>query len=131
MPRERTVARLRQSEMTTGLSQQPASAAKPKLTVSLRVASKPGAVKAHADVRIDFINSALEIFGLSVVQHDPDKPAWVSYPQRTGKNGKYYTMARVTGKLHQAICYAVLDEFQRMPDDEAAREPAEDNDVQF
>ena len=114
-----------------GLSQQPASAAKPKLTVSLRAASKPGAVKAHADVRIDFTNSTLEIFGLSVVQHDPDKPAWVSYPQRAGKNSKYYAIARVTGKLHQAICYAVLDEFQRMPDDGTAREPVEGNDVPF
>ncbi len=87
-----------------------------RLYVTLRAASKPGAVKAHADVRIQFAHSTLEMFGLSVVQHDPEKPAWVSYPQRAAKNGKYYAHVRASGKLHEQICAAVLSEFERTPE---------------
>lgn len=79
------------------------------------MATKPGALKAHADIRIDFAHSALEILGLSVIHHDPSKPAWVSYPQRVGKNGKYYAIVRLSGQLHDRISAAVLDEFKRMP----------------
>lgn len=101
--------------MPSELSQEPAAVSNPKITITLRPASKPGAVKAHADVRIQFAQSMLEIFGLSIVQHDPEKPAWVSYPQRSAKNGKYYEHVRATGKLHERICAAVLSEFERMP----------------
>lgn len=80
----------------------------------------------------------LEIFGLSVVQHDPAKPAWVSYPQRTGKNSKYYPVVRASGSLHEKICAAVLDEFQRMPKSGPAperasirRDPGEDEGSPF
>jgi hypothetical protein len=97
------------------VSQEPAAFSNPKVSVTLRAASKPGAVKAHADARIQFAHSTLEIFGLSVVQHDPDKPAWVSYPQRAAKNGKYYAHVRASGKLHERICAAVLSEFERTP----------------
>lgn len=86
-----------------------------RITVTLRSASKPSAVKAHADVRVEFSSSSLEIFGASIVQHDPQKPAWVSYPQRAGKDGKkYFAIVKVTGTLHEKICAAVLDEFERM-----------------
>lgn len=121
-----------------GLSQQSGGGSNPKISVTLRAASKPGAVKAHADARIQFAQSTLEIFGLSVVQHDPEKPAWVSYPQRAAKNGKYYAHVRATGKLHDAICAAVLSEFERMPKagpgpERASipREPGTDEDIPF
>lgn len=85
---------------------------------SLRAASKPGSVKAHADVRIDFSASTLEIFGVSVVQHDPAKPAWVSYPQRAGKDAKkYFAIVKLTGVLHDKLCAAVLDEWERTASD--------------
>ena len=84
--------------------------------ISLRAASKPGAVKAHADVRVEFSSSGLEIFGLSIVQHDPAKTAWVSYPQRAGRDAKkYFAVVKVTGVLHDKICAAVLQEWERMP----------------
>ncbi len=86
-----------------------------RITVtSLRAASKPGSVKAHADVRIDFSASSLEIFGASIVQHDPAKPAWVSYPQRAGKDAtKYFAVVKLTGVLHDKVCAAVLHEYER------------------
>lgn len=85
-----------------------------RITVTLRAASKPGSVKARADVRVEFFASSLEIFGVSIVQHDPAKPAWVSYPQRAGKDAKkYFAIVKVTGTLHEKICAAVLSEFER------------------
>jgi hypothetical protein len=88
-----------------------------RITAKIRPASKPGSVKAHADVRIDFAASTLEIFGLSIVRHDPDKPAWVSYPQRAGgkDSKKYFSIVKLTGVLHDTICAAVLQEFEQMP----------------
>jgi len=86
------------------------------ITVTIRAASKPGSVKAHADVRVEFSSSSLEIFGVSIVQHDPAKPAWVSYPQRAGKDAKkYFAIVKVTGVLHDKICAAVLHEWERLP----------------
>lgn len=101
--------------MQNTVSQEPVAFSNLKISVTLRAASKPGALKAHGDVHIQFAHSTLEILGLSVVQHDPAKPAWVSYPQRAGKNGKYYPVVLASGNLHEKICAAVLNEFQRMP----------------
>lgn len=87
----------------------------PRITVTIRAASKPGSVKAHADVRVEFSSSSLEIFGVSVVQHDPAKPAWVSYPQRPGKDAKkYFPIVKLTGVLNDKICAAILDEWKRI-----------------
>jgi hypothetical protein len=87
-----------------------------RITVTIRAASKPGSVKAHADVRVEFSSSSLEIFGVSIVQHDPAKPAWVSYPQRAGKGAKkYFAIVKLTGVLHDKICAVVLEEWKRTP----------------
>ena len=102
--------------MSDKLSQKPESISNLKITVTVRLASKPNSIKAHADVQIEFLTSRLEIFGLSVVQQDPQKPAWVSYPHRPSKDGKkYFPILRATGMLHEKICAAVLEEFERMP----------------
>lgn len=116
----------------TATVSEPAAVSNVKITVKLRAATKPGAVKAHADARIQFAHSTLEIFGLSVVQHDPEKPAWVSYPQRAAKNGKYYAHVRATGKLHERLCSVVLSEFGRTVGAERAsisHETEQDSDV--
>lgn len=99
-----------------GLSQVPASVSNPKIDITLRAVSKASSIKAYADVHIQFTDSTLEIFGLSVVKHDPEKPAWVSFPQRAGKNGnKYFPIVSVSGALREKICAAVLNEFERTP----------------
>jgi hypothetical protein len=86
-----------------------------RIAVTIRAASKSGSVKAHADVRVEFSSSSLEIFGASIVQHDPAKPAWVSYPQRAGKDAKkYFPIVKMTGVLHNKICEVVLREWGRM-----------------
>ena len=113
-----------------------------RITVTIRAASKPGSVKAHADVRVEFSSSALEIFGVSIVQQDSAKPAWVSYPQRPGKDAKkYFPIVKLTGVLHDKICAAVLREWERMPaptSDRGAvpraqmpREPGDEDSIPF
>jgi DNA-binding cell septation regulator SpoVG len=85
-----------------------------RITVTLRAASKPGSIKAHADIVIDSGSSKIEVSGLSVIKHDPEKPAWVSYPQRPAKDGKkYFPIVRVTGALHEKISVAILHEWER------------------
>lgn len=87
-----------------------------KISVSLRAPSKPCKTLAYADVKVEYGLSKIEISGMSIVRHDPEKPAWVSYPQRAGKNGKkFYPIVRVFGALHENIARAVLAEFRRMP----------------
>ncbi len=85
-----------------------------RITVTLRAASKPGSIKAHADIVIDTGSSKIEVFGLSIIKHDPEKRAWISYPQRPCKDSKkYFPIVRVTGVLHDKICAAVLAEWER------------------
>lgn len=87
-----------------------------KISVSLRAPSKPSKTLAYADVTVEFGLSKIEISGMSVVRHDPEKPAWVSYPQRAGKNGKkFYSVVRVVGALHEKISRAVLAEYKQRP----------------
>jgi hypothetical protein len=98
----------------------------PRISVTLRTASKPGSVKAHADVRVEIASLSLEIFGLSVVQNDPEKAAWVSYPQRAGRDAKkYFPIVKVTGTLHEKICTAVLREFERVKSSTGNRNEAQ------
>ena len=104
----------------------------PRITVMIRPVSKPGSRKAHADVRVEFSSSSLEIFGVSVVQHDPAKPAWVSYPQRPGKDAKkYFAIVKLNGVLHDKVCAAVLQEWERtqasaVPRAQIPREPGDE-----
>lgn len=90
-----------------------------KISVALTAPSKSSATLAYADVTVEFGFSKIKISGMSVVRHDPEKPAWVSYPQRAGKregkNGKkYYDIFRAYGPLHEKISHAILAEFRRM-----------------
>lgn len=109
-----------------------------RIAVTVRAASKDGSVKGYADVRVLFGSSSLEISGVSIIQQDPAKPAWVSYPQRAGKDAKkYYAIVRVTGALHQKISAAVLREWERtstsaidrghVPLGQIPREPGDDS----
>jgi hypothetical protein len=115
-----------------------------RITVTLRAASKPGSIKAHADIVIETGSSKIEVSGLSIIKHDPEKPAWVSYPQRPGKDGKkWFPIVGVTGVLHGKICGAVLREWERMlasvpandrggvPRAQIPREPGDEDSIPF
>jgi hypothetical protein len=125
--------------MSNELSQEPAAVSNVKINVSLRAASKPGAIKAHADVTITFATSTLEIFGVSVIQQDESKPAWISYPQRAGKDSKkYFPIVRARGGLHDYIAGEVLAEFTRSQSRELhaeskndVRQPGDDDSIPF
>ena len=102
--------------MQTESSQKTETNSSLKISVSLRAPSKPCKTLAYADVTVEFGLSKIEISGMSIVRHDPEKPAWVSYPQRAGKTGKkFYPVVRVLGALHEKISRAVLAEFRQRP----------------
>jgi len=102
------------------------------ITVTLRETSKPGAIRAHCDVRVESAGSTVEIFGISVVQPtDSQKPVFLSYPQRPGRDSKrYFPVVRVTGALDRKISDAVLREWERVcasaKESGATREPEEE-----
>ena len=63
-------------------------------------------------MQVHFSASVLSIYGLRVVETDPEKGPWVAYPQQPGKKeGKWYDVVKVTGKLHDEISSAVLKEY--------------------
>lgn len=78
-------------------------------TVNIRLIHDTGSLMAYADIQVHFAASVLSIHGVRVVQHDPEKPPWIAYPQQPGKKeGKWYDVVKATGKLHEEISSAVL-----------------------
>lgn len=82
------------------------------IVVNIRLNKSDGNLKAYADTEIRFDASVLSIHGLRVVETDPEKGPWVTYPQQKGKDGKkWYDVVKITGKLHNEISSAVLKEY--------------------
>lgn len=83
-----------------------------KLNVEVRPATRPGAIKAFADVDFCFPDGGkLRAHGFSVVQKD-GKPPFVGFPCKAGNNpGKYFPVVEAEGSLRKALCQAVLDAY--------------------
>ena len=57
-----------------------------------------GAVRAYADVTINFDDGQLTVFGFPVIQKDGRSP-WVGFPQKPGsKAGKYFPLMEAKGE---------------------------------
>ena len=75
--------------------------------------AKPGAVLAHADIRLDSEAGSLSINGFSIVQAN-GKPVWVGFPQKQGRNAnKYFPVVIAEGPLKEMIVNRILDEYQK------------------
>jgi DNA-binding cell septation regulator SpoVG len=92
------------------------------ILVNVRISQDTGTLKAYADVQVHFSASVLSIHGLRVIESDPLKGPWIAYPQQAGKKeGKWYDIVRVTGKLHDEISTAVLKEYTEAQRKESAQ----------
>jgi DNA-binding cell septation regulator SpoVG len=82
------------------------------IVVNIVRATKPGALKAFADVKLFFPNGQLVVHGFSVIEQS-GKSAWVGFPQKSGKTpGKYFPVIEADGELHGEIAAAVLDAYK-------------------
>ena len=83
------------------------------LVVDIQLASNPGALKAHADVRIQLPEGSLHVLGFSVIEKD-GKPAWVGFPQKQGRiPGKYFPVVKADGELEKRIAGKILEAYQK------------------
>ena len=82
-----------------------------RVSVEIRPASKPGSVKAYADVTVELTDGTIEIFGCAVVQKEGKQP-FVGMPSRAGTSiGKYFPIVKLSGLIHQRLVSAVLEKF--------------------
>jgi hypothetical protein len=84
------------------------------MTVIIHLATKPGVLKAFADLRLSFSNGELILHSFSVIQKE-GKPAWVGFPQKPGNtSGRYFPMTEAEGELHSEIAAAILDAYNAL-----------------
>ena len=83
-----------------------------EITVVIHLATKPGALKAFADLKLNLPGGELILHGFSVIQQ-AGKPAWVGFPQKAGNTpGKYFPITEAEGELHGEMAAAVLDAYK-------------------
>ena len=81
-----------------------------KITVSIRLQERLGAIKAFADVMLHFGDDGwLRIDGFSITQH-PEKPVLVVPPANKGKRIMFDVIV-LKGKIERSINTAVLDQY--------------------
>lgn len=84
------------------------------MEVDIRPATKPGSVKAYADVQMDVPGGQITIYGFSVIQKD-GKPPFVGFPSKPGSvQGKYFPVFQAEGSIRETICKAVLEAFRQI-----------------
>jgi DNA-binding cell septation regulator SpoVG len=84
----------------------------PKIEVTIRPVDKPGATKAHADVRLLFSDGELLLFGFAVIQQGK-KPSWIGFPEIPGRS-KYFPVVEAKGQIKKAIIKAILDAYKEI-----------------
>jgi hypothetical protein len=84
----------------------------PKIEVIIRPVDKPGATKAHADVRLLFSDGEMLLLGFAVIQQGY-KPLWVGFPEIPGRS-KYFPVVEAKGHIKKAIIKAILDAYEEI-----------------
>jgi DNA-binding cell septation regulator SpoVG len=83
------------------------------IVVDIQLTNSPGAVKAHADVRIELPGGSLVLCGFAVIDKD-GKPLWVGFPQKQGKiPGKYFPVVEADGEVRKQIADMILEAFRK------------------
>ena len=83
----------------------------PKIEVTIRRVDKPGATKAHADVRLLFSDGEMLLLGFAVIQQGK-KLLWVGFPEFPGRT-KYFPVIEAKGQIKKAIIKAILDTYNK------------------
>lgn len=82
-----------------------------RFNVEIRPATRPGAIKAFADVECIVQDGMLKLLGFSIVQKD-GKPPFVGFPSKPGSNpGKYFPVVEAEGSLRKSLAEAVLSAY--------------------
>jgi DNA-binding cell septation regulator SpoVG len=78
------------------------------IEVEIRFSTKPGPVKAYADVEMRTTNGSLKEHGYAIIQKD-QKPPFVGFPSRPGNiSGKFFPIIEAEGDIRQAILDQIL-----------------------
>ena len=81
--------------------------------VDIRPATRPGPVKAYADLRIKLQTGELVLHGFSIIEKDGEPP-WIGFPQKQGNRaGKYFPVVEAEGKVREMIVGAVLEGYEQ------------------
>jgi DNA-binding cell septation regulator SpoVG len=81
-----------------------------KIAVDIRIAENPGAVKAHADVRLSFPDGELQLIGFAVIEH-PGKDLFVGFPANRGRD-RYFPVVAADGDLRNEIINEILRAYE-------------------
>jgi DNA-binding cell septation regulator SpoVG len=84
----------------------------PKIEVTIRPVEKPGATKAHADIRLMFSDGDLLLLGFAVIQQGK-KLLWVGFPELPGRT-KYFPVVEAKGQIKKAIIKAILGAYKEI-----------------
>ena len=81
--------------------------------VDIRPATRPGPVKAYADLRIKLQTGELVLHGFSIIEKD-GKPPWIGFPQKQGNRaGKYFPVVEAEGKVREMIVETILKAYEQ------------------
>jgi hypothetical protein len=83
-----------------------------KILVEIRWPTRPGNVKAYADLKFALPGGELKILGFSIIEQSGKNP-WVGFPAKAGNiPGKFFPVIEADGNLKEEICKAVLDAYK-------------------
>jgi DNA-binding cell septation regulator SpoVG len=81
-----------------------------KIKVEIRPATKPGKIKAFADVQFSLSDGEILVRGFAVIQQEGGHP-WIGFPELPGRN-KFFPIIEANGRIEKAIINAILDAFR-------------------
>jgi DNA-binding cell septation regulator SpoVG len=83
------------------------------VTAEIRLNTKPGAVKAYADVRIETGEGVLWERGYAVIQKEKNAP-FIGFPSRAGTTqGKFFPIIEAEGDIRKAIMDAIFTAYKK------------------
>jgi len=86
------------------------------IKVEIRWATKPGNVKAYADISLNLPEGNLVLHGFSIIDQ-PGRDPWVGFPAKAGNTpGKFFPVVEADGSLKQEIFKAVLEAYRDPPE---------------
>jgi DNA-binding cell septation regulator SpoVG len=83
------------------------------ISVEIRISSRPGPVKAYADIQIQTADGILHEKGYAVIQKDGASP-FIGFPSRPGNTpGKFFPIIDAEGDIRKEIFDAILAAYRK------------------